>query len=46
VLIGLYIIAQVVIALLKGAVALAALAWGAVFEAWHECKDGKFHDLT
>lgn len=45
-LIGMYIIGQIVIGLLKLVAALAAFAWGALFEAWRGCRDGKVHDLT
>lgn len=45
-LIGIYIIGQIVIGAVKLVAALVAFAWGALFEAWRECRDGKVHDLT
>jgi hypothetical protein len=45
-LIGIYIIGQIVIGVTKLVAALVAFAWGALFEVWHECRDGKVHDLT
>ena len=45
-LIGLYIVGQIVIGLLKLVVGLVAFAWGALFEAWSQCRHGKVHDLT